>query len=531
MPSLNPRTWFARKPASSLVESSKATAMSLEIERQAIEIRKLKQSSEIRESYSGYPLFPWFGGIAPATSALYNGIQGIGSAAPILFDPTLNQGIFFTQSMLDTIRAYARWFVAKTPQASGVIEAKTDYAVGTGNEYEIQAKPDERVGKEVLRTAQRISDGFCCVNQMFLTEVDWYKRWHIDGEVFYRLFPNSDGIARLRTVEPQCVREKDTSRANIFGVVTDEEDREETLGFSVTYTGIVSDAEFVPADEMALLKRNTAKQVKRGLSDFFCLSSTFEDAMRLFRNSLQGESGRQAILYILETTNAANDLKQFGANDTPAGPGYTCNSADHMSGPTVPVIDKNLQFKPVPPGASAAAVALLAEAWKALAVYFRVPTFMVSGGGDNSFAGGLLEQDPLIMMVRREQRVFAEFLSHLLRAVLRIAEEQGDLPSGTVDRLKIIVKNPSIITRDKAAETQRNSTLAAAHLLSPRTWSDREDLDYEAEQQSIAETGPAVVVDAGGQAAAVAAPSTTPAATLERNDPHPLSKGGVNGNS
>lgn len=504
--------------------------MGFELEQQRRKIEQLEKQNHLRESVGSNP-YPCFGQLITPIAQYYDGIVPIAAPAPTLWDATLGLGIYFTEALLDIIRAYARWFVASTPQANGVIESLTDYIVAGGFDYQIQPRVGERVAKDTLEKAQRIIDDFLTSNQWFETQVDRYRRLKTDGEWVPRLSPQDDGVTQLRTIEPWQVRGASTSPEQIFGVITKEGDRETIEGYNVTFSGQLGDAEVVPATEMSLWKRNTPKQAKRGVTDFLCLQGAFQQTMRLLSNSLQGESARQALLWIQETTGAANPVQQVNEQGTKIGNGPNCTlgSPGQFDGPQVATVDKNLQFKDSPAGASSNAATILSEGYRAISVYFRVPVWMIAGSSDNSFAQSLVENDPLAVMVKREQKTLMESDIRLLVQVLKIAEEQGELDAGTVGRIAIAVKVPPVVTRDKGADTERNKTLAQAGLIGPRSWSEAEELDYEEEQASIRETGP--VQFAGDDAnQRIAAPSTEPAATQARQAPHPSSKGGINGN-
>ena len=382
--------------------------MAFELERTQQQVRKLEGRMQVRDSFGMNP-YPWFGQLISPIAAYYDGIVPIAAPAPMIWDTTLGLGVYFTEVLLDIIRAYARWFVASTPQAHGVVDSLTDYVIGTGFDYEVQEKRSERVAKDNLQRAQKIIDSFLSKNEWFETEVDAYKRTHTDGEWAPRLYAQGDGVTELRTMEPWQIRGADTTPQHLFGLVSPEGDTDKIEGYNVTFNGVLSEAEFVPVEQMSLLKRNTPKRARRGVTDFLCLQGTFQQTMALLNNSLQGESARQSLLWIQETNGAANPLVQMNSQGTTIdGPGCTLGDPGRFEGPRVATVDKNLQFKPGPVGDSVAATAILLEGYRALASFFRVPVWMLAGMGGGSFAGNLVENDPLGVMVKREKKNFTE---------------------------------------------------------------------------------------------------------------------------
>lgn len=505
----------------------------------------LSDEIKLRESWPGWFTPGAFGAIINPLSGFYDGIQPLMSTVPTLWDYTLNLGFYVTEAWLDILRMYARVWYSVTPQAQGVLKAIRDYVIHTGFDYQVQPKPGLRVAQSLPAKAQRVVDDFLTANQWFETEQDWHTRLHRDGEVFPRLFPMDSGITQVRTVEPWQVRGGNTTPENLFGVNTEPGDREKTRSYNLTMSGSTADAEEVFAfgtrDEygaevgrMTVIKINSDKQVKRGVSDFVATQQLFRDMTTLLQNTAVGEALRQALVWVQETTGAANPLVEMTAGGSTIPAGYTFAAPGTWGPGQIPTMDKNLQFKDGPKGSAANAQVAAQLAYQALSVYFRVPEWMVSGTSAANFAASLTQESPLVRMAQAEQKFLKNRFSEVVTMALTIAEEQEILEPGTVAKVTLNTEATPLVVRDAKGETDRNAVLAEKGLLSKRTWSVREELDRDAELESMEEeraydaahpapTPPAPPGKPGQPPAAGVAPSTTPAAELARQAPRPES--------
>lgn len=489
---------------------------------------------KLRESWPGWFNPSGFGNIINPLGQFYDGITPLLSTVPTLWDYTLNLGFYVTEAWLDILRMYARVWYAVTPQAQGVMRSKKDYVIHTGFDYQMQPKDGMRVAKDLPNIAQRIVDDFLTKNNWYETECDWHLRLSREGEVFPRLFERGSGITQVRTVEPWQVRGENTSPENMLGVLTRAGDRECVEAYRVTMSGSGTDAERVEAFEvpdeddtapptygrMTHFKVNTDKQVKRGVSDFVATQQLFRDLTRLMQNTQVGEALRQALVWIQETTGAANPLTEISGTTGTAPPTGFCFSSPGAWGPgQIPTMDVNLQMKPGPIGNCENARVALTLAYQALSTYFRVPEWMVSGTSDANFASSLTQESPLVRMAQSEQKLLKSKFGSVVMQALRIAEEQELLEPGSVDKLHLNVEATPLVVRDPKSETERNQILSGAGILSKKTWSVREDLERDTEKENLEEeakepplTPPAPPMP--GQPPA--APSNTPAAQYQR---------------
>lgn len=572
---LNPRSWFRSRGPSEvdkLREELRLTRQQMEADRTALQLQEqhFKQlagrfmfspssahvgesaelASEIalRESWPGWFTPSAFGAIINPLVGFYDGIQPLMSTVPTLWDYTLNLGFYVTEAWLDILRMYARVWYSVTPQAQGVMRGLRDYIIHTGFDYQVQPKPGAgRMRAALPDQCQRIVDDFLTKNEWFETESDWFLRLRRDGEYFGQLFPQDDGTTLLRSIEPWQVRGLNTTPENMFGVVTAKGDRERREYYRLTMSGNGTDAELIPAENMRdeegrfigrmfMGKTNTDKQVKRGVSDFVATQQLFRELSTLLTNTQVGEALRQALVWVQQTTGAGNPLVEIGpGGQTNAGSPPTFGQPITWGPGQIPTMDKNLEFKPGPVGNTTNAQSAMQLAYQALSVYFRVPEWMISGTSAANFASSLTQESPLVRMAQAEQKLLKDKFGAVVMMALRIAEEQELLEPGTVDKLVVNVEATPLVVREPSQETARNKTLKDSGLLSDRTWSVREELDYEAERENIEEEAaykaahppaaasgqPGAPTDPSAQPAPNWEQSTTPAAEYARQAPRP----------
>lgn len=431
--------------------------------------------------------------------AFYDGLQPLFSPVPAYWDVTLNLGFFVTEAFLDLLRMAARMWYSTHGQARGVIESLRDYVVHTGFDYQIISAKHEEAEESLVKKAQKIIDCFLSKNKWFERELDDYTRLHRDGEAPVRLFPQEDGCTLARTVEPWQIRQPGKQDpTSLFGVLTEQEDREQVKAYYVTMTGTIGDGSYIPADRMALLKANTDLAVKRGVSDFLATQALWEQGRKLLTCGLTGEAVRQAIAYVEEYSGAPQAAVQSLADALSDVPGGTSVNVAGTPAPpqvqavdagTIARVDKALQMKQPPVGNAENAKTMLTACYQALSVYYRVPEWMISGFSDANFAQALVQESPLVRRCQTEQKLIQSHYKHVLRLVLQIAEDQDLLPEGACDQLDFNVEATPLVVRDAKAETDRHKILHDDGLMSKRSWATAEDLDFDAEQEQREKDG------------------------------------------
>lgn len=475
----------------------------------ALHESQIKLSESFGAGFSPYP------DLINPLSQFYDGTNPIYPLYPSRFDRRIGtNGIWVSESQLDLIRLYSRYLYDTSPIAKGIVRGKRNYIFGTGFSYTVEAKKGERVAKPLIEQAQRLLDEFLECNEWDLRESETYTRCQRDGENFFRLFPSDDDdcCADLRNVEPEQVRSPNDLPEWLLGTKSRQDDREKIEAYSITYSGTLEDAEEVDTAEVQHTKVNTDLAVVRGLTCFFTTQELISGAQKLLRATVEGESVRQAIAYIVEHQLASQSTV---TGNLAAITDFNQPVPSMVTGKTIPVekvtpgsvheMPEARQVKPPPISDTTNATNSLAAAYQALAVCYQVPQWMVSGDtGNTNFAASLTAESPLVKDTLVEQKFYSNQFIKLFKKALQIAENQGRLPEGTVKKLQIFAECPSPAVRDAAKETDQNKVLSDSGILSDKTWSEREELDFEQERANGAKK-----IE---PAAAKGAPSTDPSA-------------------
>jgi hypothetical protein len=126
----------------------------------------------------------------------------------------------------------------------------------------------------------RLLDAFQRKNKWHIRQPEIFIRTKREGEAFLQFFPQDDGIASIRTIEPEQIRSPNGEPVWTFGILTEEDDRERILKYNLMYKGnageVTNSEELEPA-EVVHIKINVDTAVKRGFSDeWHCRLSAFE---------------------------------------------------------------------------------------------------------------------------------------------------------------------------------------------------------------------------------------------------------------
>ena len=480
---------------------------------------------------------PAFGEFVNPWAQMFDGLRVIAPLFPIRWDVRYAQNyIFLTQSQLDILRWYGRTLYEMNPYAQGALNCLADYVIGRGFDYYVQARRYARnVSKDLISLCNKHLEDVLNTNNWWQLERELYIGPRRDGDGFLRLFPQDDGITKLRIVEPEQVRSpgKDNTDSQwAFGVKTDADDRVEHLAYRVWYNN--DQPVDVDADEIVMFKNHLGSNVARGLSDFFNLQDILSDAEKLLKAGRIGEAVRQSIAYITQSQLANRDailnlqasetdklLPRLGATNN-VGTGAAQQPAHKVEPGEVVYTGKDLEFQPPPIGNGQNLELALHNTLRAAAVKWRVPSWVLTGEVTANFASALVAESPLTKRCEHDQFVHIKRYTEVCRRILDIAARQGILPEDTLDQVEVCAEGQPIAARDPKQETEICAILRQNKLLSKRTWSAREDLDYDEEQTNIKQEPPDEALPAP-QAPGETGPesgesqSTTPGALYQRS--------------
>ena len=407
---------------------------------------------------------------------------------------TSSSYIFLSETQLDLLRSYARFLYETNTWAKGVVERLCEFIIKGGYTFEVQPARDRDTDKTLVKKAQKMLDDFGCKNQWNeIRQQELFRRSLRDGEWFLQFFPQEDAITSVRVVEPECIRSPNSEPDWTFGCKSDGDDRETILDYNITYRGM-ADQNITPADEVLHSKINVDLGVKRGLSDFFASQETLQNSDKLRRCMQMGESVRQSFAYIREHQQASADtITSIQAAATtyqepyPSTTGFSnLVNVQQLQPGSVHDIPAAMKFINPPSVMADNAVKVLQESLQSLAQYWNVPAWLLTGdSSSSSYASSLVEESPFSRMCETEQGFYSHEFKAVMVKVLEIAIQQGELPDDALERLDVQVITPSITTRQADKQTARNQMLHSSGVMSKRTWTHLEDLDYDHEKENF----------------------------------------------
>ena len=415
---------------------------------------------------------------------------------------------FTTQDEHDKIRAFQRRLYYENEFATGVIETRISYIVGTGHVYSVEPKDkDDELSEEEKAAAKEVIDEFIKVNKWQARQQESCRRCDRDGEAFLRKFivpadkkPAVDGVEekshrviKIRFVEPGDVRtpaDKAQDPAATFGIQTEPDDVESVLGFYVN-------EQFIDAKDIQHRKRNVDGNVKRGLPLLYQSKYNLPRAEKVVRNAAATVEIQAAVGMVRKHAAAAQDAVQGFVSGkasatiqqrTPNGTVKTRNFQQFQPGTILDVpgtTEYEFPAMGLDPSKPAGTVQMIL---RAVGSRTGLPEFMVSADASNAnYASTLVAEGPAVKAFQREQWTMIGEDEEIFDEVLRVAVEDGRLTQQLVDRIKICAEPPNVISRDELQGAQKNQILAMNGIKSPQTWSLEENLDYEREQANIAE--------------------------------------------
>ncbi len=440
-----------------------------------------------------------------------------------------NRPIFQTEAQLAMIRGAARIVAQTAPMAIGALEALGNYVIGKGFTYEVAERPSSgRAGRQapdgLADCVQDVIDEFCDANDWVGDrERELHNRVRRDGEVFTALYPDKNGIARTRFIEPERVTEPGNATDFedwlavevpldwVFGVVTYTSDIETVVGYHVLWNPEGTDFDFLPNDDLELalrlgsgliehIKVNTDRNVKRGLPDMWAVLTDLVGENKLRDAVALGSAMRAAVPWITQmptgtTPQMAQNLAIANAN--PVTTGASAKGKLRIQKGSVFTVPKGQEYKPLPDGQEESSVAAAQYIMRAVGTRWNMPEYMISGDASNAnYSSTLIAESPFVKAREADQRFFASRFRRIFRKVLAIAAQAGRFAQfgiDDVDALLALVElqivPPTVATRDELATAQAAAVYKQLGILSNRTIAAKAGEDYETERKHMEEDG------------------------------------------
>ena len=401
---------------------------------------------------------------------------------------------FRTEQELWEIQAVGEILATRNSHCIGLLRALTNYVIGTGLNYSVVAKDaDDTIAQEMAECGQHEVDRFIAENQWSEWEREIFHRSRRHGEAIIRLFDGED-VLQVRSVEPRMVcqpmgaNEPEWS----FGVHSDPEDQQRILGYWISYSMDPAKGEEVEACEIVHYKINVDRMVRRGLSDFFAVSGEADSIKKLLRNVSHGAAMLACIAWVEQFTTAsksevesfADSVKSHQTRDPRSG--QTIRQERLYPG-TVARIGAGKSYQP-PPLASANTMNFLEIARagrQALCTRWNAPESLSGDASNGSFSSLAVAESPFVIGAQVEQGFYLSRNKQVVVRALVHAIRRGRLPADFFQRCDLKVEGRKLIVRDPLQQAQVNQIELQSGVLSPQTWAQENERNWELEAAEI----------------------------------------------
>jgi capsid protein len=396
---------------------------------------------------------------------------------------------FASEQQLAEIRGQCRALAVTNEFAINGHENRVSYVVGSGHCYRVIARRGQDVPDTLVADVQSLVDDFVRINKWHQRQQEIVRRRDRDGEVFLRLFPAADGVARARFVEPSQVStpsDRLGDPAASFGIQTEPADVETVHGYYV-------DGRLIDAAEIQHRKAHVDANVKRGLPLFYPVRKNLRRAEKLLRNMSVVAEIQSAIAIIRKhRSGTKNSVQQFVADAADASAtnprtGRTSHFRRYAPGTILDAFSgTDYEFPAIGLDAGRYVTVLQAEL-RAIASRLVMPEFMLTSDASNAnYSSTMVAEGPAVRMFSRLQHEMIEDDLELLGRVLHYAVGAGRLPPESLDAVEIQALPPSLAVRDRLKETQADQILLRNGVMSTDTMATRHDLDPEKERRLMA---------------------------------------------
>lgn len=396
------------------------------------------------------------------------------------------------------------------------LENLKNYTFGNGFAYDV-------INKDKNDDQMNLLDVCNDVINEFIERVDWGLRepelgeyGHGKGEFIHVLRPIGGGFAKSKIYQPAYLTEPSDVRWASdqlgyplldwsFGVGTVWGDSEEILGYCFDAIGDHSSDEIVEPRFVEHMKMNVPLSVKRGMSDFYCCYVQMRQRAKVLDNTAEGTATQAAIAWIEENAAATTqqqaeqamgarmDKNTLGAMQQAK---YNNGSAStfrarRLNKGTVITVGQGKKYSAGPLGANSSGkeqATLVADAvGRYIGSRWQMPEFMFNNNAATAnYASTFVAESPFVKGTQRRQYRYAIHFIRIIWRVLEIAIAGGRIPgvltlSDLKQRVSIKYTPPTVESRDRSSETNRNKTLHDSGILSPKSWAEREDLNYDEE--------------------------------------------------
>lgn len=465
-----------------------------------------KKISESMDLYASMPYFPYmdtrdlFAEVGP-----YGFMDGVPQQYLTRRDNRMAGELlplYINWWQLKIIRDRSRQIARNNEFAISAINAHRNYVVGTGFTYTVQARYDG-ANLDLIKKTQDLVDLLVEHNRMPEIESEIIYRLHADGEAFLRFFAGSDGLLRVRFIEPELIRPPadDTTPNNSFGIKCDDDDIHDITGywvierpwFDLTPT-------LVPADQILHLKINSESNSKRGLPTIYAVESNLRAAEDVLQSMIALAKARSKIAVIRKVNDSPPDaiaeLARTATDFTVTDPVQArSTNISHMGYGSILTTTGNVGYEfPSLNVGSGDLVETLNANLRAIASRFGITeTMMSADASNNNYASALVAEAPAVKTFERMQRMLGQAIGErrtrpersLIWNQIAHAVNMGMLPRDVFDQVTIRAKGPSLVSRNRNEEASVAKQYYDMGLWSPQTITADSGKNYEEEQRNI----------------------------------------------
>ncbi len=377
---------------------------------------------------------------------------------------------------LDAVRGVCRQLSLYNEFAVNALENRINFLVGCGHQYTITARKHSNPSSELIEQVELWLDEFLEINHWHRRQQEIVRRMDRDGEVFIRLFPDSNGQTRLRFVDPERVRTPDNlenTATERLGISFDPFDAETVHGYWI-------DNQYVPYAQVQHRKSNVDAIVPRGLPLFFPVRKNLLRAEKLLRNMSVVAEIQSAIAIIRRHQSTTASAVDRFINDKPENNSPGFGPSVNRYGPgTILDASSTIDYQfPVSAIDAGRYVIVLQAELRAIAARLVMPEFMLTSDASNAnYSSTMVAEGPAVRMFQRLQHELSCEDITLFQRAIRNAIQAGRLPEQTLQQIEIHAVAPNLAVRDRLRETQADKILLDAGVMSKKSMAIRNNLD------------------------------------------------------
>lgn len=425
--------------------------------------------------------------------------------------------VYETEQDLANIRGSARNLVKLTGVRTGALDALANYVLGNGFTFKAASPDGTKTDESLLKTVQAFIDELLDYNS-FTGDLDReiHQRSREDGEAAVILEQRESGRIKLRLIEPDQITQPHNARPIEdwldvadrfpscwkFGVHTPEGRTDEPLGFHVVYDGAGRDWDYIHAARMQFIKRNTTRNAKRGVSDFFEVVTDLTREAKLCRSMVTGAALQAAVAWVLKpptgSTNAqvqalantsANSLYDYQRRT--AGGGSVTQYVKQYQDGTILHTAPGQEYADLPGHERNAGFEIVGQyALRRIGIRWCFPEYMISGDASNAnYSSTMVAESPFVKAREADQAFYRRHFLELVWKAMRLAYDAGRFKSFGLEwhdlerSVDVTCEAPEVATRDTLKLTQTQETQIRMGILSVRTAASQSGLDYDREVQ------------------------------------------------